>query len=508
MPETNAEGMNVSAVEETVQGQATPPSGAKDWLNLEADTIGNPGAEYKKMGRSPFSRKRQLRRPIVVGADAKLTLDVDVIKDHVDFFGEGIFMSDFKHSGGNDQSKFRPTDVTATGYTVDANGDFPNGSLVKAQGFENDENNGLKVLAGGSTGIEIRTTGLVIEDPAPDNAIVEFAGIQGIAGDLRLDGDGNLTSQGQWDFTTLGLYENQFIYLPHQDEVLDEFAFANAEYFGFAQIQEIAAGKLTLKRRDWEVGAADAGAGKTIQVFFTKWVRNVPRKDDDEALKSYQFELAYPDLAAGPADAYMYLRGYMCNMWTWTFSPENKATAQVEFIGMTASDPKTARLSGPETALDPVSGLALGTSTDFTRLSVQNADESGLMTDFVDLKIALKNNITPEKALATLGNRFTPLGTFEAEVTAEVFFTTPDLITAVRDNRKVSLATAMRNDDFGVLLDIPSMGVMETPQKIEHNRLVKITSKCSGYEDAFGGYTCGMSVFAHLPVGNVTTENT
>lgn len=508
MGATESEGMNLAVVEETSQGATTPPT--TGWLNLEVDSFGDPGAQYKKLGRNPYSRKRQLRRPIVVGADMTFALQFDLIKDHIDVFGEGIFMSSYKHSGGNDQSKYPVSAVTGTGYTVAANGDLQDGVMVKAQGFEIDGNNGLKVLAGTSIATEIKTTGLVAEASPPANAIVEVAGIQGVTADLRLDVDGNLTSQGGFDFTTLGLNVNQFIYLPHQDEVFDVHAFANAEYFGFAQIDVIAAGKLTLKNRDWTVGAADTGTGKTIQVFFTKWVRDVPRKDSDEAKKSYQFEVAYTDLETGPTDAYTYLRGNMINKWVFNFSPENKATVDAEFIGMTASNPTADRVTGPNDAIDPVSGLALGTSTDFTRLRLDNADESALIdgADFVDLKLSLMNNITPEKALNTLGNRFTPLGQFQVDITAEVFFTTPEIVIALRDNRQLALSVAMRNDDFGVLVEVPSMGMMKDPQKIEHNRVVKITTENQGYEDALKGYTAGMSVFAHLPVGNVTTANT
>jgi hypothetical protein len=503
MAESNAEGLNIAAVEETEQGDSPPPT--TGWLNLEADAVGDPGPQYKKMARSPFTITRQLRRPFISGLDVALTLDLDAIKDHVDFFGEAMFKSVFLHSGGNDQSMFRPTDVTATGYTVATNGDFPDGTLVVARGFPDAENNGLKVLAGTSTATEIKTSGLVVDAAPPSNVQLEVAGFQFAAGDLELDSDGNLTTTTK-AFTDLGLQVHQFVYLPSPTEVDPPHCFDTDAYHGFAEILEIATNKLTLRRRGWTPGMADDGGDNTIRLFFTKWIRDVARNHEDEKLVSHAFEVTYSDLAAGPADAYEYLLGYMLDQVTFNMPAEAKVSMQCTFVGTSASDPSTSREDGPEDAINVVTSLAVSTSSDVTRLSVDNVDESGLMTDFQDLKIMLKNNIAGKKAVGVLGNRFTPLGVFEAQTEAQVYFTDPEIVTCVHDNRILRLAAGMRNDDFGMLLDIPSMGAMEAPKTIAHNELVTIASKMAGFMDALSGFTAGMSVFAYLPTIAPGTE--
>lgn len=503
MPETNAEGLNIAAVVESSQGESPPPT--TGWLNLEADAVTDPGPQYKKMARSPFTITRQLRRPFISGLDCALTLDLDAIKDHIDIFGEAMFKSVWKHSGGTDQSKFIIAAVvdgggSADSFTVAADGDLADGTLIVTRGLGEEENEGLFRVTTGSTGtsVKVPTATLIAEASPPANATLDVAGYQFAAGDLELDADGNLITTVK-DLTTLGLQEHQFVYLPSQDEVDPPYAFDDADYYGFAEIITIAANKLTLRRRGWTVGAADNGGTRTIRLFFTKWIRNVARSHDDENLVSHAFEVTYPGLAAGPVDAYEYLLGYMLDQTTFNMPAEGKVTMQCTFVGTTASDPTTTRESGPSSALDVVTSLAVSTSADITRLSVDNVDETGLMTDFADLKIMLKNNIVGAKAVGHLGNRFTPLGVFEADTEAEVYFTDPEVVTAVHDNRILREAAGMRNDDFGMLLDVPSMGAMQAPKKIEHNKLITISSKMSGFMDSDSQFTAGLSVFAYLP---------
>lgn len=500
MPETNSEGMNVAAVAESTQGADPPPT--TDWLNLECDAIGDPGPSYKKMARTPYTITRQLRRPFVSGLDCSLTLDVDPIKDHIDFFGPAIFKSAFKHNGGKSQSLYRPTAVTATGYTVPANGDYAANRLFVARGFATSANNGLKITVAASTTTEIKFAGLVVEASPPANVQLEFAGVQGAAGDIELDASGNLTSTTE-NFTTWGLQPGQEIKIPSQAEATAMgnvlYAFSNAAYHGTAKVVSVSANLITLTQRSWAVGSGTTETTSTIRVFFTKWIRNVARNHADEQLASHAFEITYSDLATGPADAFEYLFGYVLDQATFDIPSEGKISMQLTFVGMSTSDPITARKSGPSTALNVVTSLALSTASDFIRLSVDNVDESGLYSDFQSLKLIMKNNVVGEKAVGRLGNRFTPLGVFEAQTEAEVYFVKPEIVTAVRDNRICRLSAGARNDDYGIYIDIPSMGALEAPKKIEHNRLVSISSKSSGFMDSLAGYTASMTVFAYLP---------
>lgn len=501
--EVNAETVNLAAVVETSQGADPPPT--TGWLNLEPDAIGEPGPEYKKMARTPFTITRQKRRPFVAGVDCTLTLDLDLTKDHIDFFGESMFKSDWQHSGGTGQSKFKILAAVDGGgsvdsFTVAADGDLAEGTLVVSRGLDNPQNNGLWVVAAGSVDASVKVpTASLVADAAPySNATLDVAGFQFLEGDLELDADGNFTLT-TGTFTDKGLYVGQFGYVASSDEVDPPYCFDTADYHGFFEIDIIEAKKLTVRRRGWTPAGADDGAGKTIRMFYTKWVRNVARSHADENDVTLAFELTYPGLADGAVDAYEKLLGYKLDQATFNIPTENKVTMQLTFIGKSAQDPDEDRWTGPSAALNPVTELAVSTSADINRLSVNNVDEAGLMTDFADLKIVLKNNINATKAVGHMGNRFTPLGVFAADTEAEVFFTTPEIVKCVSDNRILRLGTGMRNPDFGCLIDLPSTGAMSAKKKIVHNELITVNSTIEGFMDSERRYTGAMSIFAYLP---------
>lgn len=495
MPQSLTEGTNLAVVAETTLGAAVPPT--TGWFNLQPNSYGDVGASIKKLPRSPITKNRQLYKGMLVDLDSAMPIEADITKDIIDVFLEGIFMSLVKHSGGTGLALFRPTAVTSTGYTVAASGALANGLLVYARGFATAANNGLKVLAGTSTGTEIKTTGLTAEATPPANVTVEVAGVQGGVGDIGLNASGNLTST-TLNFTTLGLSVGQWIWIGGD---LSNAAsnFATAAYRGFARIKSIAANLLTLERRSWTVAAADTGATKTIQIFFSRWCRNVPIDHTDFRTPSYAFEITYPNLGAGPVPEYEYPLGNRIDESVWTFALASKATLNLGLVGTNTADPTTARVTGPSAALNPLTQLGVSTATDLMRLRMSNVDETGISTDFTSLKITLKNNCEPEKQLGTLGAVLINVGKFEVMVEADVIFVSDQIIKGIRDNRTVSLDVAMRNADFGALLDVCSMTLDEGDRKFETNKSVGISAKATGFQDDLLGITASMSMFAYLP---------
>jgi hypothetical protein len=496
------EGTNLAVVAEATAGAATPPS--TGWRNMEPNSYGDFGAMFKKLARTPISKNRQNLRPILIDMSSGLPYESDITKDLVDTYLDGMMMAAVKHCGGTGVSFFYPSAVTATGFTVAAAGNIANDYLVYSRNWRTTANNGLKKLAGTSTTTEVKTAGLVAETLPADGAppTLDVVGFEGATGTLGLDGSGDLVSTAGVDFTTMGLTVGQWIYFPSQAEATAmgsaNYAFNLAAYTGYAKIKAISATKLTLERRSWTVGAATTDTGKTIRFFFSRFCRNVALDHADYLSRSYAFEVTYPDLEAGPADAYEYLLGNYLDEFVWNMPVASKATAQLAFVGTETLALTTSRATGPSTAKNASTALAVGTSTDLPRLSIADVDETGVATDFQSMKVTLKN-VSPENKLGKLGAGYMAIGRFELMMEADVIFTSKEVIDAVRDNRIVRLDCAMRNGDFGIFLDVPSVSLDETPKKMETNKLVKITAKLSGFMDASYGCTAGVSVFGYLP---------
>jgi hypothetical protein len=494
------QGTNLAVADETTLGTLA----TSGWFNLQPNSYGDVGSSIKKIPRQPISKNRQRQKPIVVDLDSGVPFQADCTKDLLDKFLQGIFNAAVKHSGGTGLSLFRPTAVVDGGaspdeFTVAASGALQASTLIFTRGFTNAANNGLKnvVATSTATAIKVATGTLVAEASAPANATLDVVGYQGASGEIGLDASGNLTGSGATNFTTMGLSPGQWIWIG--GALGGAFVFANTAYRGFARIKTITATLLTLERRTWVVGAADTGAGKTIQIFFSRWCRNVAIDHADHLKTSYSFEITYPDLGGVGVKKYEQPVGNLMDEWVWNLSLTDKSVVDLAFIGTNTPDPTATQATGASTALNPQTQVAVSTATDLPRMRIEKTDESGRFTDFKSLKVTFKNNVTPEKQLGTLGASIMQLGDFEVELEADVIFTSSDVIERIRDNATVQFDVAMRNGDFGALVDIMSMSIDEGDRNFQTNMSVTIKSKCTGFQDAVLGSTAGVSVFGYLP---------
>lgn len=487
------EGTNLNVAPEVTRG-TTPTTG---WTAVQVNSYGDFGASMKKVARTPISKNRQNQRPILTDLDSAMPFQSDLTKDVFDAFLSGWLMSQVKHSGGTGLSFFRPTAVTATGYTVAASGALAQNILIVARNFSTAANNGVKVLGAGSIATEIKTAGLTAEAAPPSIATVDVAGVQGAAGDIGIDASGNLTSAANiW--TGLGLNVGQWIRLGDLPSGA-AFAFSNVAYVGTARIKAIAAGTLTLERRSWTVGAPDAGAAKTIRVFFSRWCRNVAIDHADYVEPSYGFEVTYPNLGGVGVPEYIVPVGNLSDEVSFNLPLTDKATVDLSFIGMNTPDQTSVRPTGAANAIPPTTQIAVSTATDLPKLRVANVDESGISTDFKSIKITAKNNVNPEKQLGQLGAAYMNVGRFELMVEFEAILVTDTIIKAIRDNREAMIDVLTRNADFGALFDCMSVTLDEGDQNLATNESVKLKTKATGFQNNTLNSTLGISVFAYLP---------
>jgi hypothetical protein len=467
-----------------------PTSG---WKTIEPTTIGKFGPTLTKLTREPISKNRQRRKGALTDLDSSVEFEADVTYDHMKMFLEGLLFSSFK--GG---TVFSPTAVTATGYTVASGGALAAGTLIYARGFANPANNGLKVVGSSSTSIEIKTSGLVAEATAPTGATVEIAGVQGATSDFTIV-SGNLVSTA-FDWTTaVGalVQVGQFIWIG--DTSGGTHSFANTSDRGFARVMAKSATTLTLDKKS-TVFVDDPGTGKDIYVLFGQFVRNVAVDHADYLERTYHFELAYENLGDTPGvDKYEYAKGNFCNEITYDFQTANKATMRCNFVGTDCDAPTLTRATGASTAIPPIATGMYNTSVDFLRLRVTGADETGLTTDIKQMSVTVKNNVTAEKVLATLGGKYMNAGLFDVEVDASVLFTSSGVIDAMRANSTVTMEAAIRNDDGGFLLDIPAMTVEGGDKEFPVNQTVTISMKSMAFQHATLGTSLSVSCFPYLP---------
>lgn len=467
------------------------------WKLLEPNAITAFGPKLTTVQRNPISKDRQRKKGSITGLDSEAGFDADLTMEHFIDFAEGFCFSTF-----NGPAKFGPmetndvTAVTSTGYTVAASGALAQNTLVLARGFSTAANNGLKVVGASSTATEVKTSGLTAEASPPTNATLEVCGVQGATGDITMDSSGHLNST-VLDFTTLGLTVGQAIWVGDAGTSYRFGSGAEAEY-GFARIGIIAAHKLTLNKRP-SVWGAQAGTGKTVRIFFGKFLRNVPVDDADYIERSFQFEGAYPDLGGVGTDGYEYSVGNYCNEMTVELPLTDKALIKFGFVGTNTEAATTSRKTGANTPIEPVQTVAFNTSSDIGRLRVTEVDETGLSSYFKKLTLKIKNNVSPEKVIGVLGAAFMNTGNFDVDVDAQMLFTATDVTAAIRDNTTVTMDFALRNDDGGLFFDLPAVTLGGGNKEFPENETVLINTPATAFEDPTLGTSIGISLFGYLP---------
>ena len=479
------------------------------WLGIEPNAISNFGTEFKKDARSPISRARQRRKGSVTDADSSVQFEADFTLSHLRDFIEGFC---FSRLVGPDVHV--PTAVAAGSYTVAALSAAAAGrliygadaakSMLYARGFSNEVNNGLKVLgAAAATGATAITVAGTVVEAIGSNADVEvaIAGVRAAAGDLEIDGDGNLIST-VLDFTTLGLTVGQYIHVGGVDVTNRFFEAAN---YGFARVAAIAARKLTLEKRgqafveDDGTSTGAGGAALAVDLLFGQYVRTVGVDHADYLQVNYQFELKSPGLGDAGQDMFEYALGNWGDALTIDLSLSGLAKMTYGFVGLSTTDPSLVRATNAADAKFPSETGSFSTAGDLARLRVLEVDESGLNTDFKSMRLTLSNNVSGEKVLGTLGPKYLNAGNVEVDVETQALFADKDVPTAIRNNRTVALDFAVRNDDGGAYFDLPSGTLEDGGREYPVNATVLINTTFKSFEDPVLGHSFSVSLFPVLP---------
>jgi hypothetical protein len=278
--------------------------------------------------------------------------------------------------------------------------------------------------------------------------------------------------------------------------------FATTAYRGFAQILTLAAHLVTLKRRQWTVGAADTGVGKTIDIYWGRWLRNVAIDNADYLESSYQLELSLPGAAAAGATAYKYMQGAYVDQFEINAPLASLITSTITFCGARGTDPGTARATGASTATPPLQQQAWNTTSQLLRKPAiydpGNA-EAVVSNAVMSWKLLLNNNVSPQKQQGTLGAQSEIVGKCIVGLDLEVFYVQTDVELAIGDNRTLMFDVGLRNGDGGLLFDIPSFMLDEGDLKFPANGPVTLSPKVEAFRDGTYSYTLGMSIFPYLP---------
>ena len=502
--------------------------GSPDWFVTEPNTVGAYGNVPTTVVRSPISKLRQQRKGTVTDLDSPVEFESDLTMSAFTDFAEGFVYS----TAVNSDTVFRASDVTVvTGYTVPALDATQAGkfqfaaatgpaSLFFARGYLNAVNNGVKVLATNpvATDTELdvdETTVTLVTETAPTNAELSMMGIRAEAGDLALavaSNIGTLTSGNgapvnAIDFTTLGLTVGQRI---HVGGLLTANRFGSTaggsnDSFGGARVTSIAAGTLLLDKLDSDLTASDgtdtgsAGTEVRVDLLYGRFIRNVTVDSSEYLERTYQFEEAFPNLGTAGATNFWYSIGNRAAEMSLNNPLTDKATVNFGFVGQSSDDVTATQKTNADTPIEPVKTEAFNTAADFFRLGILDVDETGLTSDFKDMTATFNNNVSGEKVLGFLGNKFINNGNFEVSIAVTALFTNPLVPKRITDNTTVTMGWVQRNGDGALSIDIPSATLGSDGIELPVNESVRIGLTVTAFVDPVFNTSIGVSLFPAYP---------
>jgi hypothetical protein len=514
---------NNASLQVAVESSSGVLPGSPTWFLLEPNEIGKIAADIKTVARDPISKNRQRRKGVVTDLDSAADFKHDLTMLPVDLFMEGFVMAVAK----NFDCRFVGINAVSGGYTIPAatapqaakfqfNAGGPI-TLVNARGYANTVNNGLRALTGdlAAAGTTIPVSGSTAET-APTNAEVELCGVRCTAGDLALaitgttgtlsSGNNAIAGASRVDFTTLGLTVGQLIHVGGMTNT-NRFAGAGSiRSYGYGRVRTIATGAITIDKMSSTLIVSDGtttGAGGAlvpVDLLFGRFIRNVAVDSAEFLTRTFQMEAAWDNLQnPGPGAEYTYSLGNQCDEIVFNFPTADKATIDFGFIGKDTENPTPTRKTNAASPVQPVKIAGMNTTSDVLRLRVTQIDETGLTTDFKDLTITLANNVSGEKVIGTLGNRYVNNGNFEVSMQGKCIFTSSAVIAAIRANTTLTADFIVKSEDGAMSVDMPAITLGDGSLELERNASINVNLQGTAFQDTLFGTSVGVSLFPIVP---------
>lgn len=480
-----------------------------DWFDLEPNNITTFGADITTVTRDPISKNRQRRKGTPVDLDSGVEFEADLTLSSWRDFVEAFIFSKAVNREVTDLPVTAATTTKLT-TTLDAaqQAKFAANTLVWVGGFGTTGNNGLKATssAATATGPTFGSGTFTAETRA---AHASLAGLRTTGATWAYAN--NRATLGQTgvgtSLQTRGLTVGQFVHIGSVASVGSSFqnAFENTDandMRGYARVVSISADAVVFDKLSEALKVSDSTSPTTpVDILFGEFVRNVPVDDTAYLERSFTFELEYPGLAAdGSASEFQYARGNYCNSIGLNLPLSDKAVLTAAFVGLDTASPSTTRKANAANASRPLHVAAFNTSLDLARLRITETDESGLTTDFDNLTLTLANNVSPRKVLGRLGAKFMNVGLFTADMSAQLLFTNSAVISAIRENRTVTLDFILTSDDGVIAVDLPAVDLGGGGREFPRNESVLLNAEVQSHEDETLETSIGVSIIP-VPLG-------
>lgn len=473
---------NITALRYAEEASLKTLPGSPIWYGLEPNSYKDFGGNIATIARNPISGDRQKKKGVTSDLDAAGGFVNDLTQTNLQDLLQGFMFADFRRKG---EELVTAVDVDSTNpdeYEVASTTGFLVNSLIKGSGFTNSGNNTTNKVSAivSNTSIEVSDGTLTAEASPPADAKITVVGYQFASGTLNVDistGDFPrlLRASGSVDFTALGLTPGEWIFVGGDGASED---FVTAANNGFKRVRSVAATYIEL---DKSVAAMsnETGTSLTVNVYFGRVLKN--ETGTSIVRRSYQLErtLGAPDDASLSQIQAEYITGAVPNELALDINTADKITADLSFM---ACDHETVTgAEGVKAGTRPtlLEEAPFNSSSDFSRIKMSTVSTTSeaptpLFAFVTEMKLSIKNNISANKAIGTLGAFDLTAGTFEVAGSVKAYFSDVAAIDAVRSNADVTLDMIMVKDNKGIAIDLPLISLSDGRATVEQDQPITL----------------------------------
>jgi hypothetical protein len=498
----------------------TPDSGDEDggvWYPLDPNEFSDFGGNVTTTARNPINASRQRKKGVVTDLEASAGFSQDVTQNNLPRLMQGFMFADARERvstnpiNGKAASTIAIASTVASGSKINVgSGDgveFKAGDILKMSGMVNAANNRSDIIVVSISVDELTVSGTLVDETATSASRLEKVGYQfgdAVAGIVFGAGEALTLTRTTGSFITDGYTVGEWIFIGG-DDAATQFD-NNAP--GFARIEAVATGALTLREPTWTPVTEAAQAGETIQIYFGKFIRN----ENTTALirrRSYQLERTLGQDDDGIQSEYIV--GAVPNEFTLNLSSADKMTADLSFMALDNQLRDGAIGVKPGSRISLVEEDAYNTSSDVFQLRLfvtdpLKASPSSLYAKVMEASITINNNASGLKAIGTLGSFDINVGDFEVGGDLEAYFSTIAAVNAVKNNSDVGFNLICSKDNSGFVYDIPLLSLGGGRVEVAKDEPIKLPLETSGAENTFG-YTMSATYFSYLPTVAMATQD-
>jgi hypothetical protein len=481
------------------------------FYGLEPNSYSDFGGELGTTARNPINQSRQRRKGGTTDIDASGGINHDLTHG-LKRIMQGFLFADAHVKPSNRSLLAAAVAITAvddaadTYALVDGDDLFQVGHLLLASRFGIAANNGLKVVTAATASLITVSQALVDEAAPPATAELRAVGFEFAAGDLSLSaaiaGVVSVTTVAK-DFLTMALNVGEWVFVGG-GTVGTNFV-DNAPFY--ARISAISAKTLTFDKTTIANPVDDAGATKTIRLFFGDFIRN-EKNPDLIKRRTYHLQRSLGRDANGVQSEV--IAGSVPNEITVnipTPGPDSKVNLDMSFVGMdydtrTGLEGLLSATAGG-TLVDPASEDFFNTSSHIYRSRIAAIDPTSsnpaaLIGYVSEATLTINNNVEPNKAIGTFGAFDASVGTFEVGGSFDAYFGTVVAVAAIRNNADVTYDLILAKQNAAMVFDLPLIALGSGRLEVEQDEPITLPIEQMAAEGAMG-FTLGLTFFNYVP---------